>query len=237
MVALKSELCLGFVILALSAGLCLAAVPSSLGRDLPPAELIANGLPAKMTIEGARKSDLLSAVCSAVRKHRKSGAGITAAAVAARREWAGDIVGTVLRCAGRIDCEYVGAIVKAAVSARPEAATAMSDAAMARSPDCEEAIQAPVRAGAKSEDARVKTSSPTPSEESHSRANAGMDEGFDPHERLSQVCDSGTQRVVRASQLADFLRSHPDAAMGPCPSNPSPSPVASRAPSPPIVGP
>jgi hypothetical protein len=37
----------------------------------------------------------------------------------------------------------------------------------------------------------------------------GPDERFDPHEQLNLVCDDGTQRAVRASQLDDFLRSNP----------------------------
>jgi hypothetical protein len=234
MAALKSELFLEFVILALSVGLWFAAAPASLSRDLPPAELIEKALPAKMTIEGAGKPDLLSAVCAAVRKHRKSGVGVTTAAVAARGEFSGDIVGAVLRCAGTTDCKYVGAIVKAAVSVRPGAATTISDVAMARAPNCEEPVQAAVRAAAQIEDERVKTDSPNPAEESPSIGkSADPEEKFDPHERLVLVCDGGMQRAVRESLLADFLRLHAKAAVGSCPATPSPS----LAPSPPAARP
>ncbi len=234
MAALKSELVPEFVVLALSAGLWFAAAPASHSRDLSPAVLIEGALPAKKTIEEASKADLLSAVCAAVRKHRKSGAGITMAAAAARGEYASDIVGAVLRCAGKIDCEYVGAIVKAAVSIRPGAATAISDAAMARAPNCEQTIQAAVRAAARSEGDRVRTNSPSPAEPSPSiDTSADADEKFDPHEQLDLVCVNGTQRAVRESLLADFLRTNPGAVVGPCPPTPSPSPASSLAPSPP----
>jgi hypothetical protein len=44
----------------------------------------------------------------------------------------------------------------------------------------------------------------------------GPDEGFDPHEQLNLVCDNGTQRAVRASQLNDFLRLNPGSLVGVC---------------------
>ncbi len=234
MAALRSDLGLEFVILVLSVGLWFAASPASRGRDSSPADLIENALPARVTIEGASKPDLLSAVCAAVRKHRKSGVGITAAAAAAARgEYADDIVGTVLGCTGKIDCEYVGAVVKAAVSVRPGAATAISDAAMARAPDCEETIQAAARAAARSEDDRVKTNSPSASDPGPPvGTSVSPEEGFDPYEQLALVCDDGTQRAIRESLLADFLRLHSRAAIGPCPPTPTPSPVPSIAPSP-----
>src|ERR1041385_6059147 len=151
MAALKNEVLLEFVILALFVAFWFAAAPASLGRELSGAELIENALPTKMTLEKAGKRELLYAVCDAVRRNRKSGAAITKAAASGRGEYAPDIVGTVLHCARKADCEYVGAIVKAAVSAEPRAATAISDAAMARAPNCEETIQAAARV-AKEED-------------------------------------------------------------------------------------
>ena len=238
MAVLKSERCLELVILFLFAALWLAAAPASLSRALSPTELIENALPAKMTLQTAGKPDLLAAVCGAVRQQRKSGASLTTVAVAARGEFAGDVVATVLRCAGKVDCEYVGGVVRAAVSARPGAATTVSDAAMARKPNCEEAIQAAVRAAAKSEESRVTTTAPSLSEQGPSLATtSGAEESFDPHEQLALVCDNGTQRAVRESLLASFLRSHAGASVGPCPPIPSPSPLSTSAPSPPPARP
>ena len=238
MAAWKCELVLELVVLVLAAGLWLAAAPASLSRDLSPAALIENALPAKMTIEKASKANLLSAVCAAVQKHRKYGAGITMAAAAARGEYAGDIVGAVLRCAGRVDCEYVGAIVKAAVSVRPGAATAISDAALGRARNCEQSIEAEVRAAAGSGGDRVKPNTPSPAEESPSNGtSAAVDEKFDPHEQFALVCVNGTQRVVRESLLADFLRTNPAAVVGSCPPTPSPSPASSLPPPAPIARP
>ena len=215
---------LSLVILALPAGFFFATSSGAASRDSSPAMLIEAALPARMTMEKASKSDLLSAVCGAVKKHRNSGTGIAMAATAARGEFAGDIVGTVLRCAGKIDCEKVGAIVKATVSVRPGAAQAISDAAMALAPKCAESIEAEVRAA-------MKTSSPSPNGRS-SPISTGTDaeREYDPHEELTLVCVEGTQRVVRQSLLTEFLRSHPGATTGRCPPTPSPAPASSLGP-------
>ena len=229
MAALKNELVPAFLLCAMAVGLWLTA-PAARARELSPAELIEKALPARMTIEKASKSDLLSAVCTAVRKHRRSGVGITTASATARGEYAGEIVAAVLRCAGKVDCDYVGAIVKAGASVRPGTVTPISDAAMARAPKCGEAIEGAVRAAAQSEDLRAKANSASPSEK-------GMEEEFDPHEKLAVVCDDGLQRAVRQSQLADFLRSHTEAVVGPCPQTPTPTPLPSLAPTPPPARP
>jgi hypothetical protein len=238
MAVLKNEVFLELVIFALAVTLWFAAPPAALARDSSAAELIENALPAKVTLRRAGKADLLSAVCAAVRENRKSGPAITMAAAAAQGEYAPDIVGSVLRCARRVDCEYVGAIVKAAVSAEPGAAAPISEAALGRAPNCEETIQASARAALKSVEERVKTNPPSSSEPGASISpSIGADEGFDPREELVLVCDGGTQRAIRESLLSDFLHSHPDAKAGSCPSTPTPSPLPSRAPAPPSTRP
>lgn len=221
MAALKRELFLEFVVLALSVGFWCAVVPVSVSRDLSPAEMIGDALPAKTTMAKARRPDLLTAVCAAVRKHPAAGPGLTSAAIAARGEFSAEIVGTVLRCAGKVDCDYVRAVVQAALSARPAAATAISDAAMGQTPKCEEAIEAAARL-ATTEQGRAKASASDRTEQSPSPA--GPEEAFDPHEQLVLICDKGTSRLVRKSQVDDFLRAHAGAVPGSCPSTPSPTP-------------
>jgi len=94
---LRKNLLLSFVVLAIPAGFWVATSPAAPSRDSSPATLIQAALPPRMTIEKASKSDLLSAVCFAVRKNRNSAPGIATAAVAARGEFAGNIV--ALSCA------------------------------------------------------------------------------------------------------------------------------------------
>lgn len=221
---LKKDLLLRFIVLALPAAFWIAASPVAVSRDSSPAALIEAALPTRTTIEKASKADLLSAICVAVRKHRNSGAGIAMAAAAARGEFASDIVGTVLRCAGKVDCEKVGAIVKATVSVRPGAAQAISDAAMALAPKCDQSIAAEARAA-------VKTSSPSPATQASPGSIAtDAEREYDPHEELTLVCVEGTQRAVRQSLLTEFLRIHPGAVTGRCPPTPSPTPALSVTP-------
>jgi hypothetical protein len=218
---LRKDLLLSFVVVAITARFCMAITPAAVSRDPSPATLLQAALPAKVTIENASKSDLLSAICVTVRQHRNSAAGIAVSAAGARGEFAGDIVGTVLRCMGKVDCEKVGAIVKATVSARPGAAQAISDAAIALAPKCDQSIANELRAA-------MKASSPSPSaQKSPGSTAAEAEREYDPHEELTLVCVEGTQRAVRQSLLSEFLRSHPGASTGRC--SPTPSPTVAPA--------
>src|SRR5450432_2207556 len=95
---------LRLIMFALAAGFCVAALP---GRDLTPSEMIQNGLPSAKTMKSATKAEFLAAVCAAVRKHRSAAVAITPVAVAARREYAGEVVRTILRCDAKSDCKFV----------------------------------------------------------------------------------------------------------------------------------
>jgi hypothetical protein len=197
----------------LAAGLWAALLPAVLAREATAVDMIANQLPGRKTLKSATKSEFLGAVCAAVRKQRKAAPAITQAAVTARRESAGDIVGTVLRCSGKTSCESVGSIVAAAVAAEGDSAN-IADAAIAKAPNCVETIREAGRRGAKASD-RVAAET-APEQGPLIGTSNGPDEGFDPHEQLNLVCNDGTQRAVRASQLDDFLRSNPGSFVGVC---------------------
>ena len=148
---------------------------------------------------------------AAARRRRADVPAITQAAVTARREMAGEIVGMVLRCAGKPNCEAIGAIVAAANAAKGDV-TKITDAAIAKAPDCAETIrQATQRAEPKS----------TPEPEPVIGTSSGREDGFDPHEPLQLVCNDGTQRAVRASLVDQFLKANPGAVLGPCQVSPS----------------
>jgi hypothetical protein len=205
-------------VLLLATGFWTALLPAVLGREATAADLIADQLPAKQTLKNATKSEFLEAVCAAVRKSRTVAAAITHAAVTARRESAGEIVGAVLGCSGKINCESVGSIVAAATAAEADAAK-VADAAMAKAPNCTETIRETTRRGAKANDRTAPEAAPE--QGPLIGTNNGPDEGFDPHEQLNLVCDGGTQRAVRASQLDEFLHSHPGSFVGACRTTPS----------------
>jgi hypothetical protein len=199
--------------LLLAAGFSMALLPTVLARELTAAQMIADQLPGRITLKSATKSEFLGAVCAAVREQRGAAAAITQAAVMARRESAGDILGAVLRCGGKASCEFVGSIVAAATAAEGDPANIV-DVAMAKAPNCAETIRDASRSGAKASDrAQVEG---VPEQGPLIGTSNGPDEGFDPHEQLNLVCDNGTQRAVRAGQLNDFLRSNPGSFIGVC---------------------
>ena len=222
-----------FVVLLVGAGFWTAAFSAAPAREVKPADLIAAQLPDNKTLQSASQMEFLSAVCAVARRRRSSAALITQTAVSLRHELAGEIVGMVLRCAGKMNCELAGTIVAAAAGAEGDL-TKITDAAMAKAPNCAETIrEATKRGGKASEPAEPEA---TPEQGALMGTINGPDEGFDPHEPLNLVCVDGTPRAVRTSQLDEFLRANPGAFAGACPppASPSPSlaPAASTAPVP-----
>jgi hypothetical protein len=158
-----------------------------------------------------------------VRKRRSEAAAITSAAVTAHPAFAADIVARLLSCSGKIDCEFVGAIVTAAAAAESNSATRIGDAAMARMPNCADTIERAIKEAAK----RAMPGATSPGEATSAVSSPGAEESFDPLEPLTLVCDNGTRRAIRQSMVNDFLRLHPGSFRGSCPPTPSPSPSLS----------
>jgi hypothetical protein len=126
----------------LGAGLWIVTPPAALATlSLTPAEMIQEGLPHGKTMKKATKTKFLSAVCAAVQKHREAAPEIANVAVAAHREYAGDIIATALRCSPSLDCAFAGVIVTSAVHSAPGDASIIDDAALSVAPDCSDAIK------------------------------------------------------------------------------------------------
>ncbi len=205
------------LLLALAGGFWFATQSASAARDLTPTEMIQEGLPPGKTMRNATKPEFLSAVCAAVKKHRPKAAAITKVAVSAHREYAGDIVATVLRCSSNPDCAFVGTIVSAAVQAAESEASVIQDAALAIAPDCADAIQGANDIPGEGPTGPI-SQVPLPG------SIGGGGGGSNPQEQLFMVCDNGTQRSVRESQLGAFLTSHPGAFVGSCQPTPTTNP-------------
>lgn len=186
--------------------------------------MIQAGLPAKKTMKNATKTEFLAAICAAVRKNRSAAATIAPAAISARREYIGEVVGTVLRCSVQSDCKLAGEVVAATVLAEGAAVTAIADAAIATAPDCGDAIQDAARRAASGPNNQADSNAVgSDNQSSLPGSGGGVSEGFDPRERLILVCGNGTQRTVRESQLDGYLASHPGSFVGSCPPTPTPS--------------
>ena len=182
-------------------------------RTMTPAEMIQENLPPGKTMKNTPKPQFLSAVCAAVKRHRDASPEITKVATGVHREYAGDIVATVLRCGANVDCEFVGAVVRAAVRAAPDEASTIADAALAVVPDCADAIQQASNIPGEGPDnfgGGPTTQVPLPG------STGGGGGGINPEDQKLLVCDNGTQRTVRQSQLGGFLSSHPGSFVGTC---------------------
>ncbi|HEY3663238.1 MAG TPA: hypothetical protein VGL24_08825 [Chthoniobacterales bacterium] len=214
----QTTLMLGTLLL-LAAVFWTVSMPELLAaRETTAAELIAAQLPEKKTLKNATQIEFLSAVCAAVRRRRSSAPVFAQAAVLARRELAAESVGMILRCIGKANCEVTGAVVAAATAAEGDVAK-ITDAAMAKAPDCAETIRAATQRKEKTAERPEASLAPEPS--AMIGTSNGPDEGFDPHEPLNLVCDHGTPRAVRTSLLEEFLRTNPGAVLGPCETSPS----------------
>ena len=215
-----------FVTLGLAVSFWMATTPAAqAARAMTPTEMIQQGLPPGKTIGNASKPEMLSAVCAAVKRHRPEAPAITEAAVKAHKAYAADIVATVLRCSPSVDCAFVGTIVSAAIPAASEEASAIDDAALALAPDCADAIQSATERSVASDVAEgpagFSTEAPSNQAPLPGSAIGGGGGGVNPQEELVLVCDNGTERRVRTSQLADFLGSHPGAFVGSCQPTPT----------------
>ncbi|MEO8439838.1 MAG: hypothetical protein ABI540_06400 [Spartobacteria bacterium] len=196
--------------LLLAAALFLAPRPGAQGQEKDGSDFIADELPRRTTLNTASKPQFLEAVCAAVRQNRGAAAAITHAAVTARREATAEIMGAVLRCSGKLNCELVGAVAAAATAAGGDP-TLVADAAVAKSPNCVETIR---------EATRRDQPEAAPEQTPVAGTSNGADEEFDPKEKLEIVCDGKTQRALRASEVEEYLRTHPGAFLGRCESAP-----------------
>lgn len=207
---------------ALTAGLWIATMPAAQARTLTPTEMIQEGLPPGKTMRNANKPEFLSAVCAAVKKHRPEASQIARLAVMTHHEYSGDIVTTILRCGSSRDCAFVGTIVTAAIQVAPSEVSVIQDAALAIAPDCADAIQAATILDSK--DAKdvggIAAENPSYigpiSQVPLPGSVGGGGGGINPGEQIFMVCDNGTQRSIRASQLGAFLTSHPGSFVGSC---------------------
>ncbi|HEY1582823.1 MAG TPA: hypothetical protein VGF73_06985 [Chthoniobacterales bacterium] len=209
----------------LTTALWLATIPVARARLMSPREMIEAGLPPGVVLKTAGKPQFLTAVCAAVKNHRKESPAIARTAVAAHGEYAGDIVATVVRCAHgeQLDCHLTGTIVAAAVAAAPASAVAVEDAAMAVAPDCADAIE-----GESTHESDGKEvldvpaegpgnyGGPPPISQAPLPGAVGGGGGFNPQELRVQICDNGRQRGIRTTRVNHYLNAHPGSFIGTC---------------------
>ena len=128
------------IALALGFGFWTALTPVAKAQQMSATEMIESKLPHGKTMLTATKSELLSAVCGAVKQWPDAARQIVKAGIDAKRPWARDIVQTATRCArgdGKaLPCEAIAAILNAAVAADPEDASGITEMVIRLYPDC-----------------------------------------------------------------------------------------------------
>ena len=129
--------------LGLGAALWIATTPVASAQQMTPARMIEANLPQGQTMARAGKADLLSAICAAIKKNRRSAAQIVRAAAEARPQWSKDIQRAAFTClgTGRNNCALLGEIHAALVAANPDDASEITELAIELAPDCASAFR------------------------------------------------------------------------------------------------
>ncbi|HEX8280434.1 MAG TPA: hypothetical protein VF551_03580, partial [Chthoniobacterales bacterium] len=105
---------------ALGLALWTATAPMSQAQGNSPAAMIEQNLPQGQSMANASKSDLLSAVCAAIKKNRNAAPQVARVAATARPDLARDILRTAFRCAnigGPDTCDLAGRILAELIEA------------------------------------------------------------------------------------------------------------------------
>ncbi len=202
-----------------------ATAPQVGANEITPAEMIQSKLPQNKTLATASKSEVLSAICGAVRKWQNDVPQIVRTAAGARREIAVDIVKTGIRCldpesdaksvAVDPDCDLVGQTVAVGLAVDPEHASNIMELALQLVPDCRGAIET------------VGTPAEGPADIANGPTNinpipgsAGGAGGFDPQQSRIVICDNGQNVQISTSRKNAYLGSHPGARLGVCQASP-----------------
>jgi len=218
-----------FLALGLTSALWIVTIPIATARMMTATEMIEAGLPPGIVMKTANKPQFLTAVCGAVKDNRKAAPAIAETAVGAHREYSGDIVATVVRCANG-NCELTAEIVGSAVAAAPDSAVAIDDAAVAIAPDCADAIQAATSKSTQEpregppDDTSDFGAPPTSNFPPVILDTGGGGGGPNPQVEFVGICDNGQDRRIPSRAVGRFLATHPGSFVGRC----QVAPVTSR---------
>jgi hypothetical protein len=155
--------------------------PAAKAREMSASDMVQAQLPRGQTMKSASKADLGKAVCAAMKKNKSQAAQIVRAVIEARKEIAAEIVGTAARCLGKRDCDAIADMLRQAIAADSDDASAMTEAAMTAAPDCRGALGG-APAGEGNFDNAPANQNPPPG------SVGGGGGGFDPQSGTCQVC-------------------------------------------------
>jgi hypothetical protein len=209
--------------LVLAASFWLASGPLvNAAAQMTPAEMIQAKLPAPKTLANAEKPEVLSAVCGAVRNWKKDAPQIVRTAAGARKEIAGDIVAEGIRCLGdRPNCDLVGQIVSAGLSANADAAAIIVEAALQLAPGCRSAIEHITGGEGEGGFTNPPSNQNAPPGSSGASGSAGLGQ------TKCTICHNPNnyhEIEIPCDQSDKFLADHPGDYRGPCQATPPANP-------------
>lgn len=121
---------------ALATSLWMAGTPGAEAQSMTPQRMIEAELAEGQTVQNARKADLLSAVCAAVKKFRPSAPLIVRLAVEAHPDWKKDILRSAFSCLGTEDCRLLARVLRGAIAGAPGGANELTELAIDLAPSC-----------------------------------------------------------------------------------------------------
>lgn len=210
---LKSTLVL-LVGVALGSGFWIAATPMAHGQaKLTPVEMIQSKLPHGKTIATATDTELLDAVCKAVKQWPKEAPFIVRTAAGARKSLRTDIVCMTIRCLREnhaLDCTWVVDILREWISVEPNSANRLTEQISNCASECRDALQGLGGGG-------EGTFANPPSNINPPPGSAGGGGS----ENLCVVCHNNQEIQISCSDLDSYLAAHPGDTAGPCQVTPS----------------
>jgi hypothetical protein len=128
---------------ALGVALWTATAPMSIAQGMTPQRMIETNLPQGQTMANANRQQLLRAVSAAARANRNQAPQIVRAAITARPDWAADILRAAFTAVGTgsDNCPLLARVLRAAIQANPDQASALTDLATSLAPDCASQFQ------------------------------------------------------------------------------------------------
>ncbi|MEP6821158.1 MAG: hypothetical protein ABI946_02290 [Chthoniobacterales bacterium] len=182
----------------------MASTPIAQAQNMSPEKMLQAEMPRGAAIASASKADFLSAVCSAVTKHRAAAPQIAAFAVQLHPEWKKDILRTVFRCLGTDDCRLLGRVLRAI--AVGDDASELTELAIELAPSCSSSF-----GGGQPDDGGGFSNAPGNLNPPPGSIGGGGGQG-----NVIAVCFNGVTRFFSPEGAAAFINANPGATLGAC---------------------
>jgi hypothetical protein len=198
-----------FIGATLGSGFWIASTPMAHGQSkLTPVEMIQAKLPSDKTIATASDTQLLDAVCKAVKQSPKDASLIIRTVAGARKNLQGDILCMTIRCLKEkreFDCAWVTDVVRDWIKADPDSTNQLIELVSDCSPDCRDPLQGLLTGGGAFANLPSNINPPPGS------VGGGAASG-----NACIVCHNGENVQIACDNMANYLTAHPGDTSGAC---------------------